>query len=95
MQLNASGSSIGAYFCMLASWWLSTKDSPTKATAAMIVPMRMKGVRRPIFPLCLSEIAPKRGSINSARMLSSAMITPEAVCDRPNLFVRIRGIVLS
>ena len=33
--------------------------------------------------------------MNSARMLSSAMMTPEAVCDRPNLFVRISGMVLS
>ena len=55
----------------------------------------MNGVRRPRGLLLLSEIAPKSGSMNSARMLSSAMITPDSACDMPNLFVRIRGIVLS
>ena len=42
-----------------------------------------------------SEMAPKRGSKNSASTLSSAMMTPDQVWDIPNLLVRIRGMVLS
>ena len=66
-----------------------------KAMAATIVPMRINGVRRPRLPVCLSEIAPNSGSRNSARMLSSAMMTPDHACDIPNLLVRISGTVLS
>ena len=76
-------------------WALSTKDSPTKAIAATSVPMRIKGVRLPSLLLCRSEIAPKSGSINRASTLSRAIIAPEAVWERPNLLVRISGMVLS
>ena len=65
------------------------------ATAAISVPITMKGVRRPFLWVHLSEIAPNRGSMNSARMLSAAMMTPDQVWLMPNLLVRIRGMVLS
>ena len=52
-------------------------------------------MRLPILVCVLSEIAPNSGSRNSARMLSSAMMTPDHACDMPNLFVRISGMVLS
>ena len=55
----------------------------------------MKGVRRPIFERHLSERAPKSGSIKSATILSSAMMTPDAVCESPNLSVKIFGISVS
>ena len=45
--------------------------------------------------MCLSDMAPKSGRRNSARMLSSAMMRPDHVCDIPNLLVRMRGIALS
>lgn len=73
----------------------STSDRLMNAMAATIVPKTMNGVRRPRLPVCLSEIAPNSGSRNSARMLSSAMMTPDHACDMPNLFVRISGMVLS
>ena len=77
------------------SWALSTKDSATSAQAAISVPSTMKGVRRPLRWVHLSEIAPNSGSINRASTLSSAMITPDHVWLMPNLLVRIRGMVLS
>ena len=77
------------------SWALSTKDRHTSATAAMRVPMTMKGVRRPRQLVHLSEMWPNRGSRNSASTLSSAMMTPDHVWLMPNLLVRIRGMVLS
>ena len=62
---------------------------------AQAVPKRIKGIRLPSFEWLLSETEPKNGSRKSARMLSSAMMTPDHACDMPNLFVRIRGMVLS
>ena len=61
----------------------------------MMVPMVIKGVRLPKRVRHLSESAPKRGSIKTARMLSSAMITPDQVWDIPNLLVKITGMVAS
>ena len=80
---------------MLFSCAMSTKLKPTSATAAMRVPTTMKGVRRPFLLWLRSEMAPNRGSRNSASTLSSAMMTPDHVWDMPNLLVRIRGMVLS
>ena len=65
------------------------------ATAAAMVPMRMKGVRLPRRLVHLSEIAPNSGSMKSARMLSSAMMMPEFAWDIPNLSVKIFGIMVS
>ena len=80
---------------MFFSCILSTTDKLNRATAATIVPTTMKGVRLPDLAVHLSEIAPKSGSINSAKMLSRAMITPDQVWDIPNLLVRITGMVAS
>ena len=88
-------SSIFVTSWMFFSWMLSMNESPTNASAATIVPISMKGVRLPSFDLHLSDIAPKIGSMNRARMLSRAMTTPDAVWDMPNLLVRMSGIVLS
>ena len=61
-----------------------------------MVPMVMKGVRLPnLLPRHLSDNAPKSGSMNTARILSSAMTTPDQVWDIPNLLVRITGMVAS
>ena len=77
------------------SWALSTKDSATSAQAATSVPITIKGVRRPLGLVHLSDRCPNSGSMNSASTLSSAMITPDHVWLMPNLLVRIRGMVLS
>ena len=73
----------------------STTVSASSATAATMVPKVMKGVRLPYLVLHLSDRVPKTGSRNTARILSSAMITPDQVWDIPNLLVRITGMVAS
>ena len=55
----------------------------------------MNGIRRPIFVLVRSLSAPKNGSRNSASTLSAAMIAPETVSLRWNVFVKISGMMLS
>ena len=80
---------------MFFSCTLSAKERQISAAAATIVPTRMKGVRRPSLLWRRSEIAPKSGSMNSARMLSIDMMTPDQACRIPNLLVRMSGIVLS
>ena len=77
------------------SWALSAKDRAISAMAATSVPTTMKGVRRPLGWVHLSEMCPNSGSRNSASTLSMAMITPDQVWLMPNLLVRIRGTVLS
>ena len=62
---------------MWRSCALSTNESTMSSTAAMSVPMTMNGVRRPRRLVQRSLIAPNSGSRNSARMLSSAIITPD------------------
>ena len=61
----------------------------------MPVPNRMNGMRLPILVSVLSDRPPKSGSRNSARMLSAAIMAPENVSFRWNVFVRIRGTTLS
>ena len=73
----------------------SAKESTTKSAAAAMVPKMMKGVLRPRLFLHLSDTAPKSGSRKSARTLSAAMMTPESVCDMPNLSVSILGMIVS
>ena len=73
----------------------SAKLSTTKSTAAQTVPAIMKGVRRPRLLLHLSESVPKSGSMKSASTLSAAMMTPDRLCDMPNLSVSILGIIVS
>ena len=73
----------------------SAKESATKSTAAATVPKIIKGVLRPRLLLHLSEMVPKSGSRKSASTLSAAMMTPESVCDMPNLSVSILGIMVS
>lgn len=73
----------------------SAKERTTKSAAAATVPKMMKGVLRPRRLLHLSETAPKSGSRKSASTLSAAMMTPESVCDMPNLSVSILGIMVS
>ena len=66
-----------------------------KATHAMIVPIMMKGVLLPRDDFDLSDREPKRGSIKSASILSSAIIAPESVWLIPNLSVSIFGTIVS
>ena len=73
----------------------SAKLSTTKSTAAQMVPVIMYGVRRPRLLVHLSESVPKSGSRNSASTLSAAMMTPERLCDMPNLSVSILGMMVS
>ena len=70
-------------------------ESPVNATTAAIVPKRMNGVRLPSFERHLSDRTPNSGSMNSARMLSSAMIKPDTDCDIPKRSVSILGIIVS
>ena len=51
-----------------------------KKITAAIVPIKINGVRRPNLVRDLSEMLPKSGNINTAKMLSSAIITPDSVC---------------
>ena len=95
MADRAAGSSIRAASPRCFSWALSIKLRQISATAAISVPITIKGVRRPFLWLHLSEIAPNSGSINSASTLSAAMMMPDQVWLMPNLLVRIRGMVLS
>ena len=44
-----------------------------------MVPRTIYGVRLPYFDFVLSESEPNKGSINTARTLSSAIITPDTV----------------
>ena len=60
-----------------------------------MVPVIIKGVRRPRLLLHLSERVPKSGSMKSASTLSAAIITPERLWDMPNLSVNILGIIVS
>ena len=66
-----------------------------KERIAATVPMKMKGVRLPNFVITLSERAPKIGSINTARTLSTDITTPEIVCGRPKWLVNARGTIAS
>ncbi len=59
------------------------------------MPPRINGIRRPIFVLVRSLSAPKNGSKNSASTLSAAMIAPEMVSSKWNVFVKISGMMLS
>ena len=74
---------------------LSVRLSANSSAAAHSVPIRIKGVRRPRRLRHLSDMAPNRGSMNSARMLSSAMMMPLFAWFMPNLSVSILGIRLS
>ena len=55
------------------------KAIPKTRITDISVPMIMKGVLFPCFERHLSETAPKKGSRNSARILSSAMMIPETL----------------
>ena len=46
---------------------------------AAIVPNTMNGMRRPSFDVQRSDSRPNSGSMNSASMLSSAIITPDTL----------------
>ena len=70
-------------------------DKAIKANAATMVPTIINGVLLPFLAFLLSEIAPNNGSINKARMLSSAIMTPEAVWFKPNLSIMILAMILS
>ena len=65
-----------------------------RMTAAS-VPPSMYGVLFPIFVLVLSDSVPKNGSRKSASTLSAAIIAPENVSFRWNVFVSISGTTLS
>ena len=80
---------------ILESCALDTAESPNSAITAAIVPKRINGVRLPSFERHLSDMTPKSGSMNSARILSSAMIKPETACDIPKRSVSILGIIVS
>ena len=58
---------------------------------AAIVPKIMKGILR----FALSLKAPNRGSIKSARILSSDIMNPANVSPNENVSRKIRGIMLS
>ena len=65
-------------------------------TAAATVPQTMKGVRLPKRVDVRSEIAPKRGSRTTARMLSSDMINPESASSLiPYFPFRSKGTMVS
>ena len=58
-------------------------------------PTTIKGVRLPRLVITLSDRAPNKGSINTARTLSIDIIAPEAVWWSPKWLVRIRGMIAS
>ena len=60
-----------------------------------MVPTKMKGVRLPRLVMTLSDSAPKMGSMNSAKILSSAMIAPDRVSPILKKYFRIKGMMLS
>ena len=80
---------------MLLSWALSAKESEKNRIAAAMVPKRMNGVLLPRRLRQRSEIAPNSGSMNRAIRLSRTITNPEPVCERPNLLVRVSGMMLS
>ncbi len=67
----------------------------TKATAATNVPIKMYGVLRPYLLFVLSDNEPNNGSINSAKMLSSAITKPDDTWVKPNLSINILAMILS
>ena len=62
---------------------------------AAAVPPTIKGIRRPMRVLVLSDSAPKNGNKNSANTLSAAIIAPAKVSFSLKVSVRIRVITLS
>ncbi len=66
----------------------------SKERMERIVPMRMYGMRFPIFVLVLSDRRPKYGKRNRANTLSKAITTPIMVSFMANVFFRILGISL-
>ena len=69
--------------------------SSSMKMTAKIVPTKINGVRLPRFVLILSDHAPKNGSRNSARMLSSAMMPPDSVSPIWKVYFKINGMMLS
>ena len=63
--------------------------------AAAAVPPTIKGMRRPMRVLVLSDSAPKNGSKNSASTLSAAIMAPAKVSFSLKVSVRIKVITLS
>ena len=92
---RVSGVSISVMALRFLSCMPSVKLRANSSTTAHSVPIRMKGVRLPRRLRHLSLIAPNSGSMNRARMLSSAMMMPLLAWFMPNLSVRILGIRLS
>ncbi len=70
---------------------MGRKTMPTTASA---VPTSMKGMRRPRRLWQRSESEPKNGRRKRARTLSAAMIMPEKVSSRWNVFVSMSGTTL-
>ena len=60
-----------------------------------IEPTTINGTRLPYLLVDLSLIAPKIGSMNSAKTLSIAIIEPASVSPISNVFLSINGTTLS
>ena len=73
----------------------SATESSIINTTAAIVPAAINGVRLPRLLVHLSESEPKSGSMNRAKTLSIPIITPDQLCDIPNLSVSILGMMVS
>ena len=74
-----SVSAAGAAVCAKR---LSMTGSRFISAAALTVPKRMNGMRRPMRVLVRSDSAPNSGSRKSARILSAAMMRPESDSSR-------------
>ena len=74
---------------------LAAAGSSSMKMTASIVPTNMKGVLLPLLWFILSDHAPKMGSIINAKILSSAIIAPEAVSPISKKYLSMSGIILS
>ena len=74
---------------------LSAMGIKKRAMLAATVPMIINGIRFPRGVCILSDKDPNIGKRKSARTLSTAMIAPIMTSFSENVFLRIRGMILS
>ena len=74
---------------------LSATGSKKSRTHAKVVPVKINGILFPIGVSTLSEMEPKSGNKNKAKILSAAIMVPVNVSPIPKLFFKIKGIILS